>query len=100
MFGGGRVAVIDDYREVMLSVGGKATTTRSDQDKGHQAEVATFLDAVRRGSDWPISWEELRATSLAAILAVRSLREGTPLMLSDILSGSESCDDKFLHNAA
>jgi predicted dehydrogenase/threonine dehydrogenase-like Zn-dependent dehydrogenase len=81
VFGGGRVAVIDDFRDVVLSAGGKRTTTKGAQDKGHQAEVAAFAEAIRDGGAWPISWEELRSTSLAAILAVRSLREGMPIML-------------------
>jgi len=46
--------------------------------KGHAEEVEAFARAVVGGGPAPISWDELRATSLAAILAVRSLREGLP----------------------
>jgi predicted dehydrogenase/threonine dehydrogenase-like Zn-dependent dehydrogenase len=80
VFGGGRLAVIDDFREVVLSVGGKQTVHKWTQDKGHRAEIAAFADAARRGGSWPITWDELRATSLASILAVRSLREGLPIV--------------------
>lgn len=81
IFGGGRVAVIDDFRSVTTSQGGKARTTRMAQDKGHQAEVQQWAQAVAAGGPSPISWDELRAVSLASILAVRSMREGQPQTL-------------------
>ena len=74
-----RVAVIDDFREVLISSEGKKKRTRSlHQKKGHREELEAFIDALARGGDAPISWDEMRAVSLASILAVRSLREGTP----------------------
>jgi predicted dehydrogenase/threonine dehydrogenase-like Zn-dependent dehydrogenase len=79
VFGGGRIAVIEDFREVVTCVGGKIKRERSlQQDKGHRAEVYAFAKAVSDGRASPISWEDLRATSLASILAVRSIREGIP----------------------
>jgi predicted dehydrogenase len=79
VFGGGRVAVIDDFREVLLCSGGKITRTRNrSQDKGHAAEIQAFADALLHGRSSPITWEELRAVSLATLLAVRSIREGVP----------------------
>ncbi|MCZ6691447.1 MAG: bi-domain-containing oxidoreductase [Planctomycetota bacterium] len=79
VFGGGKVAVIDDFRDVLISSEGKKKRTRSlNQKKGHREELEAFIDAIARGGDAPISWDEMRAVSLASILAVRSLREGTP----------------------
>jgi len=78
VFGGGRVAVIDDFRTVSTCRGGKTKTIKCRGGKGHAEEVAAFAQAVVGGGPAPIPWEELRATSLAAILAVRSLREGLP----------------------
>ena len=37
------------------------------------------FNAIRNGGETPISWNELRSTTLASILAVRSLREGQAL---------------------
>jgi hypothetical protein len=51
------------------------------QEKGHSAEIASFLDSVAGGTAAPIPWQELRATTMASILAVRSIREGTPFDL-------------------
>lgn len=82
VFGGGRVGVIDDFREVITVSGGRRRASRSlQQDKGHRAEVEQFARAVAGGGASPIPWGELRAVSLAAILAVRSLREGVPLVV-------------------
>lgn len=88
VFGGGKVAIIDDFRIAEAWSGGKRRKLwKGSQDKGHQAELAAFINAIRVGGDAPISWEELRATTLASILAVRSLREGMPI---DLLSSRES----------
>jgi len=77
VLGGGRMAVIDDFRTVTTFAGGKAKKARAwQQDKGHREEVAAFARAIAEGGSCPISWEELRGVSLTAILAVRSIREG------------------------
>jgi predicted dehydrogenase len=78
VLGGGRLAVIDDFRTVTLSAGGKITTKKWTQDKGHRSEIEVFAEALSNKKTPPISWAELRSVSLAAILAVRSLREGLP----------------------
>jgi predicted dehydrogenase len=80
VLGGGRLAVIEDYREVITSVGGKTSRTRRwSQDKGHRAEVSEFTRLLSEGGPAPIPWHELRAVSAASILAVQSIREGVPL---------------------
>jgi predicted dehydrogenase len=80
VFGGGQVAVIDDFRQVTTCHRGKTRVQRlRGQDKGHRSEIAAFADAVVAGGPAPIPWEEVRAVTLASLLAVRSLREGTPL---------------------
>ena len=77
ILGGGRIAVIDDFKSVTTSVGGKQETHRAlQQDKGHRAEIAELARVLSHGGPAPIPWGDLRAVSLASILAVRSLREG------------------------
>ncbi len=79
VLGGGRLAIIDDFRTVNTFAGGKAKKVRAwQQDKGHREEVIEFARAIAEGGACPISWEDLRAVSLASILAVRSIREGIP----------------------
>jgi hypothetical protein len=73
------LAVIDDFRQVVTSVGGKVRTTKYRQEKGHGAELAAFARVLTEGGLSPISWQQMRAVSHAAFLAVQSVREGIPL---------------------
>lgn len=82
VIGGGRIGVIEDFSKVITCAGGKTRVAwKGSQDKGHGAEIEAFAEAVKRGGEWPIPWGDLRAVSLASILAVRSLREGYPFEL-------------------
>jgi predicted dehydrogenase len=77
VFGGGKVAVIDDFKKVSLVSSGRSQEkSLASQDKGHSAEVKLFADALSGHGSPPFSWAELRSVTLAGILAVRSLREG------------------------
>jgi predicted dehydrogenase/threonine dehydrogenase-like Zn-dependent dehydrogenase len=78
VIGGGRVAVIEDFRQVELWSGGKPKVEKETQDKGHTAEMEAWAKALKEGGPAPIPWEELKSVSMASILAVQSLREGVP----------------------
>ena len=79
VIGGGRVAVIDDFRSVTTVVEGKRDTgRRRGQDKGHRDEIAAFARALSDGGAAPIPWSDIHAVTTASLLAVRSLREGVP----------------------
>lgn len=79
VFGGGRVGVIDDWRAVTTAAGGRLKTSKArGQDKGHKAELVALISAIKDGGAAPIPWAELRAVSVASVLAVQSLREGLP----------------------
>ena len=77
VLGGGRMAVIDDFREIITASNGKINKQKT-TGKGHQEEVQAFINAVRLNENAPIRWDELRTVSLASILAVNSLRDGIP----------------------
>lgn len=78
LFGGGRTATMDDWGDAELWRSGRREKASGGHDKGHAAELRAFLDAMRAGGAWPISWEELDAVAWASMAAVRSLREGAP----------------------
>jgi predicted dehydrogenase/threonine dehydrogenase-like Zn-dependent dehydrogenase len=80
VFGGGALAVLDDFREVVVSRGGKRKRTRrASQDKGFDQEVAAFARAVREGGEPPIPLRSLVATSRATFAIEESLRTGAPV---------------------
>ncbi len=79
MSGGGSFAVLDDYQVLDLTRDGRTRREKfGGLDKGHAAELKAFGELLVQGGSVPIPWEELRAVSAAAILAVQSLREGAP----------------------
>jgi len=74
-----RIAVIDDFKTAELLTDGKKVIAGSrNQDKGHRAEVAAFLDAVRRGGEAPIALASLAATSSACFAINECARSGAP----------------------
>jgi predicted dehydrogenase len=81
VIGGGKSAVLDNWSELTVWQNGSGKRTKIGHDKGHAAGLQAFVQAAIDGKPSPIPWEQLRATSLAAILAERSAREGIPFEL-------------------
>jgi predicted dehydrogenase len=79
VFGGQKAAVVDAWDEVQLWSGNRCQKLRGQKDKGHKAEFTAFLAACREGGPWPIPWDHLYASSWASLMAVQSLREGSPI---------------------
>jgi predicted dehydrogenase len=76
VFAGARVATLEDWDHLELWDRGRVTRERGRKDKGHAAGLRAFLNACRGGSDWPISWEQLRSSAWTSLAAVESLRTG------------------------
>ncbi len=88
MFADGSVFVIEDFSSTTSVRRGKTDTDRrSGQDKGHAAELARFMDAVRTGGPDPIPFRELYLTTSLSLLAMESLRAGMPLAVPRIVAG-------------
>jgi predicted dehydrogenase len=82
VFGGGKVAVIDDFKTVTLSEHGRVRTQKiAGHDKGHRAELESFISAVRAGGSPPIPYLELLHVSWAALAVLESLRTGLPVVV-------------------
>lgn len=80
VFGGGRVAALDDFRRLDLVHHGKKRTihSRFRQDKGHVAEWRAFSESIRKDQTEPIPFQEIRASTLATIRLAEALRHGDP----------------------
>jgi predicted dehydrogenase len=74
-FGGGRAAVLDDFRSLETFSGGKQSTSRARlrQNKGHLAEWEVFCNAISAGTPPPIPYSHLYTVSQASFAAVESL---------------------------
>jgi polar amino acid transport system substrate-binding protein len=81
VLGGGSAAVLDDFRTLRLHAGGRKTRIGGRlprQDKGHAAELAAFVSAVRTRSASPV--DPLDAAHIT-FAAVESARTGLPVLL-------------------
>jgi predicted dehydrogenase/threonine dehydrogenase-like Zn-dependent dehydrogenase len=80
VFGGGAVAVLEDFRRLELVRHGKkdAFHSRFRQDKGHRAELEAFAGAML-GGQVPIPFEEIVSSTLATLRASDSRSFGRPL---------------------
>jgi len=81
VFGGGAVAVLEDFRRLELMHDGSKKTIHSRwrQDKGHRGEWAAFTESVRRGRGAPISFDELACSTLATLRIQESVATGKRL---------------------
>jgi predicted dehydrogenase/threonine dehydrogenase-like Zn-dependent dehydrogenase len=80
VFGGGSSAVLEDFRRLELVRNGRKQITRAywRQDKGHQAEMQVFIDALR-GKTPPIPFEQIVGSTLATLRLQNSCQTGQPL---------------------
>jgi polar amino acid transport system substrate-binding protein len=63
--GAGTVALIDDFKiTTWQSPGGEGKFAPGGQDKGHRAEFAAFVRAVREGNSGPLSFAECVGSTL------------------------------------
>jgi len=78
VFGGGSVAVLEDFRRLELIRNGRRQVIRSRtrQDKGHRDEWAAFAQSVRSGKPSPIPFHEIVASTLATLRALDSRSSG------------------------
>ena len=81
VFGGGAIAILEDFRRLDLSHDGRKQTVRSHwrQDKGHRGEWQAFAACLREGTEAPIPFAEIISTTLVTIRAVESQSSGKPM---------------------
>jgi predicted dehydrogenase/threonine dehydrogenase-like Zn-dependent dehydrogenase len=80
VFGGGLAAALDDFRKLEIYHDGRRRAIKGRQDKGHRAEIATFLRALRGDTEPPPVQSYLDSTRATLALA-ESLRTGLPVDL-------------------
>ena len=96
VFGGGRIAVLSDYRTLETWKDGdhKKESSALRQDKGHAGSWNAFLEAAHKGKQAPIGYDEIFSGMLACFAAIESIRSQDliaipPLSsLDDLLEGA------------
>jgi predicted dehydrogenase/threonine dehydrogenase-like Zn-dependent dehydrogenase len=85
VLGGGRAAVLDDFRSVRLHSGGSSRSSGgrlARQDKGHAAELAAFVQAVQHGGLSPLDPEVAAHVTRVTFAAAESVRTGLPVPIT------------------
>ena len=81
VFGGGKIAVLDDFRSLEMVDNGRRKTVRKAQDKGWTDEWKAFAKSIREGGAPPIPYEQLIGVTRATFAAVESLRANTTVSI-------------------
>jgi predicted dehydrogenase/threonine dehydrogenase-like Zn-dependent dehydrogenase len=76
VFSGGKVAVLEEFRALNLTVNGHTRRLRRAQDKGHRQAWKAFIASLKRGGQPPIPYDQIFAGSRAAFAALQSLQTG------------------------
>jgi predicted dehydrogenase len=84
VFGGGAVAVLDDFRRLELARSGRKQIVRSRwrQDKGHAPEWAAFAQSILGQDAGPIAFEDIVCSTLSTLRLDESIATGQRLTVN------------------
>jgi len=102
VFGGGTVAVLEDFRRLELVRGGRKRVLRSllRQDKGHRGEWRAFAAAIQNGSESPIPFPEIVSTMLATFALEESRCLGQPVAIKGLRQNHRAPEIDGFHRAS
>lgn len=75
VFCGGKIAVLDDFRELELVENGNRRMIKGAQDKGWKGEWMAFIESIRETRRPPIPYEQLFGVTKAMFAVIDALRE-------------------------
>jgi len=95
IFGGGAVAVLEDFRRLELVRNGGKRVFRSAlrRDKGHRGECEAFVKSIQSGADLPISLQEIVSTMRTTFALEQSRCLGKSVPVSGIANEIARSDD-------
>jgi len=84
VFCGGKVAVLNDFRNLTLTNNGKSSKINSlwSQDKGHVNAWQSFLESIKTNASSPIPFQEIWGVTAASFAAVEALSSGNKEMVA------------------
>jgi polar amino acid transport system substrate-binding protein len=80
VFAARTVVQMEDFTRLTITSGGKATTTKGNQDKGQKSMIKAFVEATRDGCIAPIPLTEMVAVTEATFAIEEALRRGGPIV--------------------
>jgi predicted dehydrogenase/threonine dehydrogenase-like Zn-dependent dehydrogenase len=100
VFGGGSVGILDDFRRLELVRNGRKQIVRArwGQDKGHQAEMQAFVDALMGKIPPPVPLEQVVGSTLATLRLQNSCQIGQPLTVELTGFVATALQEKSRHN--
>jgi predicted dehydrogenase len=100
VFGGGSVAILEDFRRLELVRNGRKQITRARwaQDKGHKDEMQAFVDALLGKAPAPIPFEQIVGSTLATLRLQNSCQTGQPLMVALSEFFASALQEKSVHS--
>jgi len=92
VFGGGSVAVLENFKRLELVRGGKKRVFRSllRQDKGLRGEWEAFVAAIQDGADSPVPFHEIVSATLATFALEESRGLGQPVAVKKSFVGTHA----------
>jgi predicted dehydrogenase/threonine dehydrogenase-like Zn-dependent dehydrogenase len=103
VFCGGRILQLDNFRR-LRGFGWPEFSKMNlwQQDKGNQACVVAFVEAIRQGKPSPIPFQELIATTLTTFAVVEALNRREPVITSfgETIAPAEPIDNPTEHTSA
>jgi predicted dehydrogenase/threonine dehydrogenase-like Zn-dependent dehydrogenase len=102
VFGGGRIAVLDDFRRLELVHNGHKQVFRSllRQDKGHRGEWEAFTEVVRTGGDSPLALSEIVSTMMATFALEQSRCVGQAVDVPQLFAVRGAANDEGIDRAS
>lgn len=91
VFGQGRAAVIENWKHADIWTGGKRRRiTPGASAKGHNNEIAAFIDAARGGADTPLPWNEAVNATMTTFAILESIGRGQAVdVATDVAAAME-----------
>lgn len=81
VFGGGKVALLDDFRQLELIEDSQRQKLSGGQDKGHRAAWAAYIQALQQGSAPPIPYAHIFGGMRASFAVLESLAKGKEVLI-------------------
>lgn len=82
VFCDGKIAVLNDFKELRTINTGRTKVEKRGPDKGQKSELQALADTVIKGTSMPISFESLVATTLTTFKVHQSLQSGKAIEIN------------------